>query len=245
MNDYVKVYLDVPFVDKDKAKGLGARWDGELKQWYCPEVNKELFAEWFEKGDKPERDLRVVDEATWQFAPVHNPKLYIDLIPETAWCTNLRSGLEAKDWDLVRKAVYRFGKYICEVCKGVGSNHPVEAHERFEYDVDNLVQRLVGISCLCPACHQSTHYGLANIKGLGAEAGNHLKSVNKWTDEELNEHIDSSFNTWKFRSEFDWKLDISWLLDRGIQFTDKTNDNIEHTGDYWTFKKHVIKNKEE
>lgn len=31
----VRVYLDVPFCDKDEAKELGCRWDPDIKKWYC------------------------------------------------------------------------------------------------------------------------------------------------------------------------------------------------------------------
>jgi len=29
-------YLTVPFAQKDKAKALGARWDGAAKRWFVP-----------------------------------------------------------------------------------------------------------------------------------------------------------------------------------------------------------------
>lgn len=31
---YGKIYLNVPFAEKDLAKKLGAKWDGSLKKWY-------------------------------------------------------------------------------------------------------------------------------------------------------------------------------------------------------------------
>lgn len=31
-----RLYLDVPIAEKDEAKGLGARWDGEKKCWWIP-----------------------------------------------------------------------------------------------------------------------------------------------------------------------------------------------------------------
>lgn len=32
-----KVYLNVPFAEKDEAKALGARWDAARKKWYAPQ----------------------------------------------------------------------------------------------------------------------------------------------------------------------------------------------------------------
>lgn len=42
-----KIYLNVPFAQKDEAKALGARWDAANKKWYVP-ANKDLtlFAKW-------------------------------------------------------------------------------------------------------------------------------------------------------------------------------------------------------
>jgi hypothetical protein len=40
-------HLVVPFKDKDKAKGLGARWDMQAKDWYIPEGADPMpFVEW-------------------------------------------------------------------------------------------------------------------------------------------------------------------------------------------------------
>jgi len=42
-----KIYLNVPFAEKDEAKALGARWDAVKKKWYAT-TNKDitLFARW-------------------------------------------------------------------------------------------------------------------------------------------------------------------------------------------------------
>ena len=42
-----KVYLRVPFAEKDRAKTLGARWDAQIKAWYVPPGNAlKNFARW-------------------------------------------------------------------------------------------------------------------------------------------------------------------------------------------------------
>lgn len=38
-----KVFLNVPYNQKELAKGYGARWDPEAKKWYCLGKNKELL----------------------------------------------------------------------------------------------------------------------------------------------------------------------------------------------------------
>lgn len=42
-----KVYLNVPFAEKDAAKSLGARWDPANKKWYVAAgKDLSLFAKW-------------------------------------------------------------------------------------------------------------------------------------------------------------------------------------------------------
>jgi hypothetical protein len=42
-----KIYLNVPFAQKDKAKALGARWDAVQKKWFVPaDKDITLFAKW-------------------------------------------------------------------------------------------------------------------------------------------------------------------------------------------------------
>ncbi len=42
-----RIYLTVPFAEKDEAKALGARWDKERKAWWITAKTKpEIFAKW-------------------------------------------------------------------------------------------------------------------------------------------------------------------------------------------------------
>ncbi|QWF71808.1 hypothetical protein KEF85_04875 [Methylomonas paludis] len=43
-----KIYLNVPYPEKDAAKALGARWDAANKKWYVPGTVADLtpFAKW-------------------------------------------------------------------------------------------------------------------------------------------------------------------------------------------------------
>jgi hypothetical protein len=41
-----KVFLKVPFDEKDQAKELGAKWDKDQKAWYVPYRNKAVFERW-------------------------------------------------------------------------------------------------------------------------------------------------------------------------------------------------------
>nr|DAH89341.1 MAG TPA: hypothetical protein [Caudoviricetes sp.] len=65
------IYLNVPYDEKEDAKSLGARWDGDKKKWYIPEgIKSEGFSRWqrataeevgaLEKKDLPEEKKKKV-----------------------------------------------------------------------------------------------------------------------------------------------------------------------------------------
>ncbi len=41
-----RIWLDVPFAEKDEAAQAGARWDYEAKRWYAPEVRMKTLTRW-------------------------------------------------------------------------------------------------------------------------------------------------------------------------------------------------------
>eukprot|EP01039_Chlorochromonas_danica_P003086 gene3086-3374_t len=41
-----KVFLQVPFEEKDEAKALGAKYDMETKKWYAPNAEASLLSRW-------------------------------------------------------------------------------------------------------------------------------------------------------------------------------------------------------
>ena len=41
-------YIECPYVDKDEAKELGARWDQKARKWYVPsDIDQNLFRKWW------------------------------------------------------------------------------------------------------------------------------------------------------------------------------------------------------
>lgn len=138
-------------------------------------------------------------------------KLTIELVPSSSWFTNLRSVLPKYKWDILRKDCYAKANYKCEICCGVGNNHPVECHEEWEYDRETRTQKLVRLIALCPKCHKVKHIGLAQLNGQGEACLRHLCKVNGITLEEGRDLIDEAFIVFEERSQIEWNLDISYL----------------------------------
>lgn len=139
------------------------------------------------------------------------PRLTIELVPQTCWFSNVRDQVPPRDWDRIRRQVYENAGRRCEVCGGRGPRHPVECHEVWEYDEAAGVQRLVRMIALCPACHEVKHIGLAGIRGRADLAREHLAQVNGWSSGVADQYIEEAFATWRSRSARPWSLDISSL----------------------------------
>lgn len=136
-------------------------------------------------------------------------KLTIELIPQSAWNNNLRSYLTASQWNKVRKKCYSVANYRCEICDGVGPKHPVECHERWEFEEGKV--KLVGLIALCPACHEVKHIGRAQVVGRGNAALNHFMKINKATKQQAMAYISDCFMLWRKRSKQQWELDVTYL----------------------------------
>lgn len=155
-----------------------------------------------------------------------DPKLTIELVPDSCHFSNLRSNLRKKDWDKLRKECYRRFSCHCSVCGGQGRRHPVEAHETWNYDDENHIQKLVDIVALCPDCHKVKHMGLSILKGWDEYAREHLMRVNGWSREKAEKYEKVCFKEYRERSLFHWTLDLSWLEDKGVRIP-KVLDRID------------------
>jgi hypothetical protein len=222
-------YISVLFEDKDYAKSLGAKWDGEKRKWYIPEnineINKLKLQEKYKTNNEPILEL-IGEDRTFG-----GNELFVDLIPSTCWFTNVRYCIHPGDWDRVRKFVYERVNYICECC-GINTklnNIQLDAHERWLYNNDAHTQKLIRIVALCSDCHQTTHIGLAGIKGKRYEAMKHLQTIRNFTEEECNEHIEEAFKIWRDRCKFEWNLDISLIENNNIKLSNKVNKTERHT----------------
>lgn len=140
-----------------------------------------------------------------------NYKLTIQLVPSSSWFDNVRSAVTKSQWDNIRKQVYQQANYKCEICGDVGTKHPVECHEIWNYDDIKLIQKLIGMIALCPNCHMVKHIGFAEIQGKLNKAILHLKKVNKISKKEAEEYVTASFALWAKRSCHQWQVDLSYL----------------------------------
>lgn len=143
------------------------------------------------------------------------PKLEVELIPTTCHFSNVRTTVTTAEWDKIRFLSYEAANNKCELCGSTGKlqgyKHNVECHEIWHYDDTNHIQTLKGLISLCPTCHQVKHIGRSIAIGKQAVCLRQLAQVNKWTLEQVHQHVIASFELHKERSKFQWKLDLSIL----------------------------------
>lgn len=206
-----RIWLDVPFSEKDEAKAHGARWDPAVKRWYAPRPGMTDLERWTAQAEVP--DLLPGEDLSY------GSGLFVDLVPSSCWFTNVRSCVSERDWERLRRMITRRAGYRCEACdRGADrdSRRWLEAHERWAYDERALMQTLRRLVCLCTDCHTATHIGLAGLKGKGAEAEAHLATVTGMSAREVERHVADAFSEWRGRSAMQWALDLSILTDAGI-----------------------------
>ena len=145
-------------------------------------------------------------------------KLSIELVPSSSWFTNLRSMLTPNEWDTTRGVCYEKANHRCEICDGVGLQHPVECHEVWSYTKGDLVniQKLERTIALCPSCHQVKHMGFAMTQGVHAfeKAATHFMNVNQFTSDRAEFEIEKVFKIHHERSKVKWHLDVRWLQNK-------------------------------
>ncbi|MBX9919371.1 MAG: DUF2510 domain-containing protein [Mycolicibacterium frederiksbergense] len=205
-------WLEVPYADKEAAKSCGARWDAGRRAWYAPRPDMPALQRW--AGREPLPELLPGEDRSF------GTGLFVDLIPTSCWFTNVRSCVAPGDWDRLRKMIYRRADQKCEACgtgRDVDTGTQLEAHERWHYDAATRVQRLMRLVCLCTWCHESTHFGFAEIRGHRERALMQLVAVNGWTRDLAEHHVRRAFSEWERRSRVSWTLDLSILQDVDVE----------------------------
>lgn len=138
--------------------------------------------------------------------------LRMELIPEGTWYINVRKEFSKEHWDIIRRDCYAKAEYHCEICGGQGRDHPVECHEKWLWDDNTMVQKLVGFVALCPKCHQVKHIGhsyatLSKTKLLRLYS--HQRRINKWKIHEQGRYFEKVAARQKKRNKLNWTVDLS------------------------------------
>jgi len=155
-------------------------------------------------------------------------KLELELVPKTAWYSNLRKHMSKSEWTKLSRKIRNAKDRTCELCGWKENNGKwTECHEVWSYDDNTYIQKLERFICLCPTCHHVKHWGLSNIIGRDMAALTvHAIDINQISVKEWIEHIKSATDTWNHRSQHNWNTIIDGYKDKvGISL--KINNNTD------------------
>ncbi|NHI91674.1 MAG: hypothetical protein EAX96_04160 [Candidatus Lokiarchaeota archaeon] len=116
-------------------------------------------------------------------------------------------------FDLINK----FGRR-CQICEQPTTL--LELHEKWEYDEENCVQRLVDMQMVCNLCHRVKHmnsfyqskqvkHGIKKSEMTKQELINHFCKVNDCSEEDFDRVEEEAFKTLRWRNRIKWKKDFS------------------------------------
>lgn len=137
-------------------------------------------------------------------------KLDFEILPTGAWNNNLRTLFSKKAWDFIRNDAYSRADGKCSICGRKVKR--LEAHEKWDFNKDTRVQKLVDVIAVCNSCHSVIHIGRTQLLGFEDRAIKHFEKVNgcdfqgyisalKKANEKC---IDLS-------TVSEWALDIDWI----------------------------------
>ena len=137
-------------------------------------------------------------------------KLNFELIPDGCWYYNLRSVLSKEPRDFIKKDAKERSGGKCAVCGKKTAS--LDAHEQWEYDEKNGVQKLKNVIAVCKDCHAAIHINRTWLKGDPERAENHYMKVNGCSYAEMRADMGKANETQKrLNLVSEWKLDLSWL----------------------------------
>lgn len=88
----------------------------------------------------------------------------------------------------------------------------LEAHERWEYDEKNCVQKLADVVAVCHSCHEVIHIGRTQLLGGEERACAHFMKVNGCTYAEYRKSLGEANEAHRRHNKIpEWKLDLGWL----------------------------------
>ena len=140
----------------------------------------------------------------------NNLKLNFEIIPAGAWGYNLRTQFSKKTWDFIRRDAYSRANNKCMICNRKVSR--LEAHERWDFNKQTKVQKLVDIIAVCSSCHRVIHIGRTQLLNMEDKAIIHFKKVNNC---DYSTYITSlklaNEKNRELSNIYEWSLDLSYL----------------------------------
>lgn len=158
--------------------------------------------------------------------------LKFQLIPQMFKNINLHNEkiriIEPDKWKEISSKV-RDEQKECHYCGRGFVRFELEAHEVWVFDNVRHVQKLVDIVSACKLCHHTIHYD--NFHSEKWKHKNYYMAINDCTNSTFERELKAAQDKADIGMEDnDWKLDISYILERG--YAELQDINIENLEDF-------------
>jgi hypothetical protein len=138
-------------------------------------------------------------------------RLVPELVPEPLWgISAYRVFGKTKPWKEIRQDTLAEAGHKCGTCDGGGPQ--LACHDAWSYDDKKCVATLIGFEIRCLLCHNATHVGRAFDLGFQQEVIRQLRGVNRCTEREVVEMINSAMSLWAERSKKKWTVVVTPAL---------------------------------
>jgi hypothetical protein len=145
-------------------------------------------------------------------------KLMPALVPAPLWGKSVCNTLPRKQWESLRRSVLEVAANTCLHCEAQYEKGMI-CHEVWEYDDLKQVATLTALAIVCRDCNSVLHLGKSLLIGQkkgesglverGEQAVEHLKKINRITDQEARKLIKDAFKTHSSRSRQTWEIQIA------------------------------------
>jgi len=139
-------------------------------------------------------------------------KLEFEILPSGAFGNNLRNILSKKAWNYLRQVVIERHDGKCAICGRKPKR--LECHERWEFNKEEKIQRLIEIVPLCSLCHSTIHIQRSILVGIDDKCVKHFEKINNCDYQgfvkELKEKTDLANS---LSSVDEWSLNLEKLKD--------------------------------
>ena len=138
-------------------------------------------------------------------------RLIPELVPAPLWgISAYRVFGRTKAWKEIRQDALAKADNQCESCEADGPQ--LACHDKWKYDDKTRVATLVGFEIRCLLCHNATHIGRASALGFEQEAIAQLCKVNRCTEREVEQVVDTAMSLWEKRSQKRWTVAVAPAL---------------------------------
>lgn len=148
-------------------------------------------------------------------------RLQVELVPGTCWGSDLSTLMSERSWQALRMRAAEDAVYVCRCCGSDGGEHPLATNERWAYDDELHVQRLVEMLTLCWKCRAVFRYQESAEHRWERACEAWLREVNGWDHATADHYVEQMCNICCSREHFEWALDL-----RALQSYDVTPEML-------------------